>query len=269
MHDITLPIDIKADWIFNFACPASPPHYQKDPIHTTKTSVLGTLNMLEITKKYNARLLQASTSEVYGDPKEHPQKESYYGYVNPIGIRSCYDEGKRCAESLIFDYYRVYNLDIKVIRIFNTYGPNMDPQDGRVVSNFILQALTNKDITIYGDGTQTRSFCYIDDLIEGITRMMETDRNIQGPINLGNTNEFNLLTLAEKIIKLTKSSSKITFGKLPKDDPTKRKPDISLAQKILNWEPKISLDDGLVKTIAYFKNLLHKQKYNSQQKLQL
>ncbi len=255
-HDVTQPIDLEINWILNFACPASPPHYQKDPLYTTKTSVLGTLNMLELARKNNARILQASTSEVYGDPDVHPQVESYRGCVNPIGIRSCYDEGKRCAESIFFDHRRMYNTDIKVIRIFNTYGPNMDPEDGRVVSNFIMQALKNQPLTMYGDGTQTRSFCYVDDLVNGITRIMETDKSIQGPVNLGNPDEFTLLELAQLIIKLTNSSSKIVFQPLPQDDPKQRCPDISKAKQLLNWEPKIKLEAGLNKTIEYFKSKL-------------
>jgi UDP-glucuronate decarboxylase len=257
-HDIINPIELsqKIDWIFNFACPASPPHYQADPIQTTKTSVLGALTMLELAKKNNARIMQASTSEVYGDPKLHPQVESYQGNVNPIGPRACYDEGKRCAESLFFDYYRMHKLDIKVIRIFNTYGPNMDPKDGRVVSNFIMQALRNEPITMYGDGRQTRSFCYVDDLITGIMLTMQTGSSFQGPINLGNPDEFNLLELATEIITLTGSASKIIFKPLPQDDPTRRKPDISLAKSTLHWEPKIGLRDGLQKTIRYFAELI-------------
>jgi len=261
-HDITEPLDLgnnTIDWIFNFACPASPPHYQKDPVQTTKTCVLGALNMLELAKKHNARIMQASTSEVYGDPIMHPQQESYWGNVNPIGIRSCYDEGKRCAETLFFDYFRMYNLDIKVIRIFNTYGPNMDPNDGRVVSNFIMQALQNKPLTMYGDGKQTRSFCYVDDLIDGILAMMNTETGITGPVNLGNPTEFNLLELAERVLRVTQSSSKIVFKPLPKDDPTKRKPDITQAKKLLNWEPKIDLETGLVKTIKYFETFINKE----------
>ena len=238
-HDIINPINLEVDWIFNLACPASPPAYQADPIQTIKTNFIGTLNMLELARKNNARILQASTSEVYGDPEEHPQKESYVGHVNPIGIRSCYDEGKRAAESLMFDYHRMYNLDIKVIRIFNTYGPGMDPQDGRVVSNFIIQALKNESITIYGDGKQTRSFCYVDDLINGIIKMMESNSGIIGPINLGNQNEFTLLELSDLVLKLTGSKSNSIFKPLPQDDPKKRKPDITLAKNLLNWEPKI------------------------------
>ena len=240
------------DWIFNFACPASPPAYQSDPIQTIKTSFLGMLNMLELAKKNNARIMQASTSEVYGDPEEHPQKETYWGHVNPIGIRSCYDEGKRSAESLIFDYHRAYKTDIKVIRIFNTYGPGMDPLDGRVVSNFIIQALNNQPITMYGDGKQTRSFCYVDDLINGIIKMMQTDYGITGPVNLGNPKEFTLLELAQKVLNLTGSKSKIVFEQLPQDDPKRRRPDITLAKQLLDWNPEITLDVGLEKTIKYF-----------------
>lgn len=254
-HDIINPINLEVDWIFNLACPASPPAYQKDPIQTIKTNFIGMLNMLELAKKNKARILQASTSEVYGDPEEHPQKESYVGHVNPIGIRSCYDEGKRAAESLMFDYHRMYNLDIKIIRIFNTYGRGMNPQDGRVVSNFIVQALKNEPITIYGDGKQTRSFCYVDDLINGIVKMMSTDSEITGPINLGNPNEFTLLELSDLVLKLTKSKSDLVFKPLPQDDPKKRKPDITLAKNLLNWEPKIQLSDGLGKTISYFKEI--------------
>lgn len=263
-HDIINPIDLEnIDLIFNLACPASPPRYQADPIKTTKTSVLGSINMLELARKNNAKILQASTSEVYGDPDVHPQIESYRGNVNPVGIRACYDEGKRCAESLFFDYKRVYNLKIKVIRIFNTYGPNMDPEDGRVVSNFIMQALQNKPITIYGDGTQTRSFCYVDDLISGIIKFMDSSDNIIGPVNLGNPVEYNLLELADLIIKLTKSSSKIIFKKLPEDDPIKRKPDITLAKNLLNWEPKFDLTNGLLNTIEYFKKFIKDENSNS------
>jgi UDP-glucuronate decarboxylase len=251
-HDIIQPIDLDVDWILNFACPASPPHYQKNPIYTTKTNVIGAINMLELARNNKARILQASTSEVYGDPDVHPQQENYRGCVNPIGIRSCYDEGKRCAESLFFDYYRKYNTDIKVIRIFNTYGPNMDPNDGRVVSNFIMQALNNQPITMYGDGSQTRSFCYIDDLIDGITRMMKTDNAVQGTINLGNPDEYTLIELAELIIKLTHSSSKIIFEVLPQDDPRKRCPDIGKAERLLDWKPSTNLTVGLQKTINYF-----------------
>lgn len=255
-HDIIVPINAEVDWIFNFACPASPPAYQKDPIHTTMTSVVGSLNMLALARKNNARIMQASTSEVYGDPEEHPQSESYRGNVNPIGPRTCYDEGKRCAESIFFDFHRMYDLEIKVIRIFNTYGPNMDPKDGRVVSNFIVQALANQPITIYGDGKQTRSFCYVDDLIDGILKMMRSDKNITGPINLGNPEEFDLLELASQVLKLTESESEIKFEPLPEDDPTRRQPDITNANKLLGWQPQIDLQAGLQKTIEYFSKLI-------------
>lgn len=256
-HDICNPIDDsnfnKIDQIYNLACPASPPAYQgKHSIETTKTCVLGILNMLDLAKKYNATFLQTSTSEVYGEPLQHPQKETYRGNVNPIGIRACYDEGKRCAESLCFDYYRHENLQIKVVRIFNTYGPNMDPKDGRVVSNFICQALNNKDITIYGDGSQTRSFCYVDDLIDGLIKMMNSENDFTGPVNLGNPGEYTVKEIAEMVIFLTQSKSNITYKELPSDDPTKRRPDISLAIEKLLWSPKIKLKDGLIKTIQYF-----------------
>ncbi len=256
-HNVQNPIDIKINQIYNAACPASPPAYQKSPTDTTKTCILGMLNMLELAKKYGARIMQFSTSEVYGDPIEHPQSESYRGNVNPIGIRACYDEGKRCAETLCFDYNREFGIDIKVIRIFNTYGINMDPNDGRVVSNFIIQALNGEDITIYGDGTQTRSFQYIDDLVEGIIRMMNNSKKeFLGPVNLGNPGEFTMLELADKIIKLTKSASRIVHLPLPSDDPTQRKPDISVAFKELEgWKPKINLSKGLEKTIEYFKKM--------------
>ncbi len=252
-HDIIDPFDTEVDEIYNLACPASPPHYQYDPIKTTKTSVIGILNMLELAKKNNAKILQASTSEVYGDPHIHPQQESYWGNVNPIGIRSCYDEGKRCAETLMMDYHRQHKLQTKIIRIFNTYGPNMDPNDGRVVSNFIIQALKNEDITIYGAGTQTRSFCYVQDLIDGMIKMMDTTNNVTGPINLGNTEERTILNLAEIVIKLTNSNSKIIFKPLPKDDPSKRQPNISQANKKLNWSPTTEIEEGLTKTIEYLK----------------
>jgi UDP-glucuronate decarboxylase len=255
-HDVILPYYAEVDEIYNLACPASPIHYQHDPIQTVKTSFLGAFNMLGLAKRTGAKILQASTSEVYGDPIIHPQIESYWGNVNPIGIRSNYDEGKRVAETLFMDYHRQHNINIKIIRIFNTYGTNMNPNDGRVVSNFIVQALNNENITIYGDGTQTRSFQYVDDLIEGMTRMMDTDNSIIGPVNIGNPTEFTILELAEKIIKLTKSKSKIIFNPLPQDDPTQRKPNIEYAKKILNWEPKIQLDEGLLKTIEYFKSIL-------------
>lgn len=254
-HDIVEPIDIKCDQIYNLACPASPPHYQYDPVKTMKTSVLGILNMLELAKKHNATILQASTSEVYGNPNVHPQKESYRGNVNPIGIRSCYDEGKRCAETLMMDYHRQYGVDTRIIRIFNTYGPNMDPKDGRVVSNCIMQALKGEDITIYGDGSQTRSFCYVDDLVDGIIKMMNNPQKFIGPVNLGNPSERTVLNLAEIILELTNSKSKIVYMPLPSDDPVKRKPDITVAQKELGWEPKFDIKDGLTLTIDYFKTV--------------
>ena len=252
-HDICFPLYVEVDEIYNLACPASPIHYQHDPVQTTKTTVHGAINMLGLAKRVNARILQASTSEVYGDPAEHPQKEDYWGNVNPIGPRSCYDEGKRCAETLFFDYQRQHDLDIKVIRIFNTYGPNMHPNDGRVVSNFIVQALTNQDITVYGNGEQTRSFCYVDDLINGMIKMMSSAKGIYGPTNLGNPIEYKIIELAEMIIKLTNSKSKIINKDLPTDDPVRRKPDISKAKKDINWEPNIDVTDGLKKTIDYFK----------------
>jgi len=262
-HDITHPFFIEVDEIYNLACPASPVHYQYNPIKTIKTSVLGAINMLGLAKRIKAKVLQASTSEVYGDPKIHPQVESYWGNVNPIGIRSCYDEGKRCAETLFMDYHRQNSVKIKIARIFNTYGPRMYPNDGRVVSNFIIQALQNKDITIYGTGLQTRSFQYIDDLLEGMIRMMETDNQITGPINIGNPDEFTIKELAEKVIELTGSRSKIIYLSPVSDDPTQRKPDISIAKSVLNgWEPKITLEDGLVKTINYFDKLLKTTKLN-------
>ena len=253
-HDVTQPFEVEVDEIYNLACPASPIHYQQDPIKTINTSVMGAINMLELAKQLNCKILQTSTSEVYGDPTIHPQTEEYWGNVNPIGIRSCYDEGKRCAETLFFDYYRERQVRIKVVRIFNTYGPNMHPNDGRVVSNFIIQALRGQDITIYGAGSQTRSFCYCDDLIKGLITMMETPDNITGPINLGNPTEFTIRQLAEIIIELTGSSSKIKFLPAVSDDPQKRKPDISKAKDILQWEPTVELRAGLVKTIDYFKN---------------
>jgi UDP-glucuronate decarboxylase len=252
-HDIQEPLDIKADWIFNFACPASPPHYQADPIGTTKTSVIGALNMLELAKKYNARIMQASTSEVYGDALEHPQRESYQGNVNPIGPRACYDEGKRCAESLFFDYKRMYSVDIKVIRIFNTYGPQMDPKDGRVISNFIMQALQDRPLTVYGDGTQTRSFCFVDDLIDGIMAMMKSSKDFSGPVNLGNPDEYSMNEIAETVQSISQSNSETIYKPIPKDDPRQRRPNISLAKKELSWEPKIGLQEGLKKAIGYFK----------------
>ena len=251
-HDVTKELLVEVDQIYNLACPASPVHYQYNPVKTMKTSVMGAINMLGLAKRVKARILQASTSEVYGNPNVHPQPEKYWGNVNPIGIRSCYDEGKRAAETLFFDYHRQNDVDIKVIRIFNTYGPNMNANDGRVVSNFIVQALRGEDITIYGDGTQTRSFCYVDDLVEGMVRMMNSREGFTGPVNLGNPGEFTMLELAEKVISLTGSKSKIVHRPLPQDDPTQRKPVIDLAKKELDWEPRISLDEGLVKTIAYF-----------------
>ena len=257
-HDIVNPYIAEVDEIYNLACPASPIHYQHNPIQTVKISVMGAINMLETAKATGAKILQASTSEVYGDPKIHPQVESYWGNVNPIGERSCYDEGKRCAETLFMDYHRQSNLKIKIIRIFNTYGPNMHPNDGRVVSNFIVQCLRNEDITIYGDGNQSRSFQYIDDLIDGMTKMMETPNEFIGPVNIGNPNEFTILELAQTVIRLTNSKSKLIFKPLPMDDPQQRKPDISLAKEKLNWSPKIELEEGLKKTIDYFDNLLKK-----------
>ena len=256
-HDITFPLYMEVDEIYNLACPASPIHYQLDPVQTTKTSVHGAINMLGLAKRLKAKILQASTSEVYGDPQVHPQPESYLGNVNVNGPRSCYDEGKRCAETLFFDYYRQYNLRIKVARIFNTYGPNMQPNDGRVVSNFIMQALQDKPITIYGDGSQTRSFCYVDDLIEAFFRLMDSPDDFTGPINIGNPVEFRIMELAEKVIKLTNSKSKLVYEKLPDDDPIQRQPDINLAKEKLGWEPKIHLEEGLIMTIHYFENLLN------------
>jgi UDP-glucuronate decarboxylase len=255
-HDITFPLYVEVDEIYNLACPASPIHYQYDPVQTTKTSVYGAINMLGLAKRLKAKIMQASTSEVYGDPKIHPQPESYWGYVNPTGIRSCYDEGKRCAETLFFDYNRQHNLRIKVARIFNTYGPNMHPNDGRVVSNFIMQALQNEPITLYGDGSQTRSFCYVDDLIEAFIRLMDSPDDCTGPINTGNPMEFTINELAEKIIKLTNSKSELVYKPLPSDDPTQRQPDISLAKDKLGWEPKIHLEEGLKKTIPYFEKFV-------------
>lgn len=255
-HDVTKELLVEVDQIYNLACPASPVHYQYNPVKTIKTSVMGAINMLGLAKRVNARVLQASTSEVYGNPAVHPQPEEYWGNVNPIGIRSCYDEGKRVAETLFFDYHRQNHVDIKVIRIFNTYGPNMNANDGRVVSNFIVQALKGEDITIYGDGKQTRSFCYVDDLVEGMIRMMNSRDGFTGPVNLGNPGEFTMLELAEKVIKLTGSKSKIVHKPLPQDDPTQRKPVIELAKKELDWEPTIKLDEGLKKTIDYFKAVI-------------
>jgi UDP-glucuronate decarboxylase len=255
-HDVTFPLYIEVDEIYNLACPASPVHYQFDPVQTTKTSVHGAINMLGLAKRVKAKIFQASTSEVYGDPQIHPQPESYWGHVNPNGIRSCYDEGKRCAETLFFDYRRQHNLNIKVARIFNTYGPRMHPNDGRVVSNFIVQALQGRPITIYGDGSQTRSFCYVDDLIEAFVRLMDTEDSFTGPMNTGNPGEFTILQLAENVIELIGSKSEIIFEPLPEDDPQQRQPDISLAKEKLGWEPKVSLREGLVPTIAYFDNFL-------------
>jgi len=254
-HDITFPLYLEVDEIYNFACPASPIHYQNDPVQTTKVNVHGSINMLGLAKRTKAKILQASTSEVYGDPAVHPQTETYWGNVNCIGIRSCYDEGKRCAETLFFDYYRQHKLNIRVVRIFNTYGPRMHPNDGRVVSNFILQAIKNEDLTVYGDGNQTRSFCYVDDMITGVIRMMSTPDGFTGPVNLGNPEEYRILELAEKIIRLTKSRSKIVFKQLPEDDPLQRKPDIELARTKLQWQPKTQLEEGLKQTIGYFKSL--------------
>ncbi len=254
-HDVCFPVYVEVDEIYNLACPASPIHYQFDPVQTTKTSVHGAINMLGLAKRLKAKILQASTSEVYGDPDVHPQPESYWGNVNPVGIRSCYDEGKRCAETLFFDYYRQHKLLIKVARIFNTYGPRMHPNDGRVVSNFIMQALKQEDITIFGDGSQTRSFCYVDNLIDGLIKLMNSPDGFTGPVNLGNPFEFTILELANKVIELTGSKSKIVLRSLPQDDPTQRKPDINLAKSKLNWNPNIPLDEGLKKTIEYFKDL--------------
>jgi UDP-glucuronate decarboxylase len=255
-HDVTFPLYVEVDEIYNLACPASPIHYQHDPVQTTKTSVHGAINMLGLAKRTGARIFQASTSEVYGDPQVHPQHESYWGHVNPIGERSCYDEGKRCAETLFFDYYRQHKLRIKVARIFNTYGPHMHPNDGRVVSNFIMQALRGEPISLFGDGSQTRSFCYVDDLVEAFIRMMNTDDAITGPINLGNPNEFTIRELAEKVIILTNSKSRMVFRPLPSDDPLQRQPDIGVAKSVLGWEPTVQLEEGLRKTIRYFEGML-------------
>jgi len=256
-HDITFPLYVEAGQIYNFACPASPIHYQHDPVQTTKTSVHGAINMLGLAKRVGARILQASTSEVYGDPEVHPQTEAYWGRVNPIGLRSCYDEGKRCAETLFFDYYRQHKLDIKVVRIFNTYGPNMHPNDGRVVSNFIVQALRGEPITVYGDGRQTRSFCYVDDLIDAIVAMMnDSPAGFPGPVNIGNPGEYTMVELAEKVLALVGGKSKLVFAPLPEDDPKQRQPDIALAKKMLGWSPKVPLVDGLKETVAYFRKLV-------------
>lgn len=255
-HDVTFPLYVEVDEIYNLACPASPIHYQFDPVQTTKTSVHGAINMLGLAKRVKARILQASTSEVYGDPEVHPQPETYWGKVNPVGVRSCYDEGKRCAETLFFDYWRQHKLQIKVARIFNTYGPRMHPNDGRVVSNFVVQALKDEPITIYGDGLQTRSFCYVDDLIDGLIRLMSTSEEVTGPVNLGNPVEFTMRNLCELVIKLTGSRSKVCFVPLPPDDPKQRQPDISLASSVLNWKPAVPLEEGLKKTIEYFQQVL-------------
>ena len=255
-HDITFPLYLEVDQIYNLACPASPIHYQHDPVQTTKTSVHGAINMLGLAKRVKAKILQASTSEVYGDPEVHPQPETYWGKVNPIGIRSCYDEGKRCAETLFFDYWRQHQLEIKVIRIFNTYGPNMHPNDGRVVSNFIVQALKGEPLTIYGDGLQTRSFCYVSDLIKGMVAMMATPKEVTGPINVGNPQEFTMVELANAVISLTGTNSQVIFKDLPSDDPKQRKPNIEIAQKELGWQPTVALEEGLQKTIAYFQKTL-------------
>ena len=254
-HDITFPLYLEVDEIYNLACPASPIHYQNDPVQTTKVNVHGSINMLGLAKRLDARILQASTSEVYGDPTVHPQTEDYWGNVNCVGIRSCYDEGKRCAETLFFDYHRQHQINIRVVRIFNTYGPRMHPNDGRVVSNFILQALDNRDITVFGDGNQSRSFCFVDDMIEGFIRMMAASDDFTGPVNLGNPNEFTILELAQKVIALTGSTAKIVYQPLPEDDPLQRQPNITLAKKQLGWEPKIQLEEGLKRTIEYFKNI--------------
>lgn len=255
-HDVTFPLYIEVDEIYNLACPASPIHYQRDPVQTTKTSVHGAINMLGLAKRTKARIFQASTSEVYGDPEIHPQPEGYWGRVNPIGIRSCYDEGKRCAETLFFDYWRQHGLEIKVVRIFNTYGPRMHPNDGRVVSNFIVQALRGEDITIYGDGSQTRSFCYVDDMIEGFVRMMASPANMTGPVNIGNPGEFTIRELAETVLEMVGSRSRLVMKPLPQDDPMQRQPDIAVARTALNWTPKVQLEEGLTKTIDYFRVLL-------------
>ena len=255
-HDVTFPLYIEVDEVYNLACPASPIHYQHDPVQTTKTSVHGAINMLGLAKRTGAKILQASTSEVYGDPEEHPQSEHYWGHVNPIGPRSCYDEGKRCAETLFFDYRRQHNLPVKVARIFNTYGPRMHPDDGRVVSNFIVQALKGESLTIYGDGSQTRSFCYVDDLVTGLIRLMRTEDDCTGPVNLGNPDEFQIKQLAEKVLALVGSRSNIIYKELPQDDPQQRRPDITLAKARLNWQPSIALDDGLIRTVEYFRALL-------------
>ena len=257
-HDITFPLYVEVDQIYNLACPASPIHYQFDPVQTTKTSVMGAVNMLGLAKRVKARILQASTSEVYGDPQVHPQPESYWGHVNTVGPRACYDEGKRCAETLFFDYHRQHKLKIKVARIFNTYGPRMHPNDGRVVSNFIMQALTDQNITVYGDGSQTRSFCYVDDLVDGLVRLMNTPDDVTGPVNLGNPGEFTILELAEKVLNMTGSRSKIIFKSLPENDPIQRQPDISRAKQVLDWRPTVALDQGLERTVVWFEALIRR-----------
>jgi UDP-glucuronate decarboxylase len=257
-HDVWLPLYVEVDRIYNLACPASPIHYQRDPVSTVKTSVLGAINMLGLAKRRHARILQASTSEVYGDPREHPQQEDYWGHVNPIGPRACYDEGKRCAETLFFDYHRQFGVDIRVVRIFNTYGPRMHPRDGRVISNFIVQALFDEPITLYGDGSQSRSFCYVDDLVDGLIQMMDQNSEI-GPVNMGNPVEFTIRELAEMVLRLTGSKSRIEYRQLPQDDPVRRQPDISKVQSIFDWQPKVALEDGLKETIQYFKNILKDQ----------
>jgi len=256
-HDVTFPLYLEVDQIYNLACPASPVHYQHNPVQTTKTSVHGAINMLGLAKRTGARILQASTSEVYGDPEVHPQEESYWGRVNPVGIRSCYDEGKRCAETLFFDYWRQHGLEIKVARIFNTYGPRMHPDDGRVVSNFIVQALRKESLTIYGDGSQTRSFCFVDDLVEGLIRLMDSEADFTGPVNLGNPEEFSMLALADAVIRETGSSSTTIFKPLPEDDPMQRQPDISLAQEMLEWRPQVELREGLARTVTYFREVIN------------
>lgn len=259
-HDVGQPLQVECDEIYNLACPASPVHYQRDPVHTTKTSVMGAINMLGLAKRLNAKIFQASTSEVYGDPVQHPQSESYWGNVNPIGPRACYDEGKRCAETLFFDYYRQHDVDIKVARIFNTYGPRMHPNDGRVVSTFIVQALLGRDLTVFGDGSQTRSFCFVDDLVEGILRLMSSPPGFTGPVNLGNDGEFTMMELAEQVIRLTGSRARVIHKPLPQDDPKQRRPDLRLARETLDWQPKVALADGLLKTISYFEMLLQDER---------
>ncbi|MBU2233092.1 MAG: SDR family oxidoreductase [Alphaproteobacteria bacterium] len=262
-HDVSQPLQLECDEIYNLACPASPVHYQRDPVHTTKTSVMGAINMLGLAKRLNAKIFQASTSEVYGDPLQHPQSETYLGNVNPIGPRACYDEGKRCAETLFFDYHRQHDVDIKVARIFNTYGPRMHPNDGRVVSTFIVQALLGRDLTVFGDGSQTRSFCFVDDLVEGILRLMSSPPGFTGPVNLGNDGEFTMLELAEQVIRLTGSGARVIHKPLPQDDPRQRRPDLRLARERLDWQPKVALAEGLLKTISYFEALLQDERIKS------